>query len=398
MESSHRNYAGGLIESAFICGQILDQSYAFRKTAYRVKPNGLSSCLRLTALLLVGATGCVSPAKPPTDTLTLAIQERANNPPPNPAPSPARRKSAATRPDPAPKASPNSDAIATVGGTAISRDEFESLLIRSRGVPVLEQLIGLAAAEEFAQKRGVGITDADMEFEYDLALRRLSDPLAFHTTEGFDQADAERLLDSILVTRYLSRPEFMLTVRRNAFLRNALTAELIVSDEQLQAEYDLAYGDRVQVRHIQLGNLTDAARIKERLTAGEDFADLAARYSTNVSTVRRGGLLDAFSIRDEHIPLAMRQTASKLIAGEVSDVVRVGEWYHLLKLEKHIPAEKRDFESVRDVLQKRIEIRLTDARMRDLHEKLFEEAAVQISDPLLREAYQAAHRSDNSSR
>ena len=87
----------------------------------------------------------------------------------------------------------------------------------------------------------------------------------------------------------------------------------------------------------------------------------------------------------------MRQTAAKLTASEVSDVVRVGEWYHLLKLEKQILAEKRDFESVREVLQKRIEVRLTDARMRDLHEKLFNEARVQIPDPLLREAYQAAH-------
>ncbi len=363
-------------------------------TLSRVNLPRLGCNYRWAVLLLVCVAGCIPPAKPPTDTLTLAIQERAKNPPPKPAPPPARRKSAATRPDPAPAAATNSDAIATVGETAILRDEFESLLIRSRGVLVLEQMIGLAAAEEFAKKRGVTIADVDVEFEYELALRRLSDPLAFTTSEGFDQADTERLLDSILVTRHMSRPEFMLTVRRNAFLRKVLTAEMTISDQQLREEYDLAYGDRVQVRHIQLGNLTDAARIKERLAAGEEFADLAARYSTNATTARRGGLLDPFSLRDEHIPPAMRQTAAKLTTSEVSDVVRVGEWYHLLKLEKQISAEKRDFESVRSMLQKRIEVRRTDARMRDLHEKLFAEAVVQISDPLLREAYQAAHRSN----
>jgi foldase protein PrsA len=297
----------------------------------------------------------------------------------------------------APDAAANTDAIATVGETAISRDKFVSLLIRSRGVPVLEQFVGLAAAEEYATKRGVGITDSDVEFEYELALRRLSDPQAFNTSEGFDTAEAERLLDSILLSRYMSRPEFMLSVRRNALLRKALAAETTITDEALREEYDLAYGDRVQVRHIQLGNLNDATRIKERLAAGEEFADLAARYSTNAATARRGGLLDPFSLRDENIPLAMRQTASKLTASEVSEAVRVGEWYHLLKLEKQVPPDKRDFESVRAVLQKRMEVRLTDARMRDLHEKLFKEAAVEISDPQLRDAYQAAHRQSGGS-
>ncbi len=349
---------------------------------------------RLLAMVIASAGACVPPAKPPTDSLTLAIQERAKNPAAQPEPKP-RKKAAATTPAPARPANPSADVIATVGERQIAQGDFVPLLIRSRGVAVLEQMVGLATAEEFAKKRGVNLTDADVEFEYNLALRRLSDPLASTVAEDFDRADAERLLDSVLATRHISRPEFMLTVRRNALLRKALAAETTISDDQLQQEFDLAYGERVQVRHIQLGNLSDAARIKERLAAGEDFADLAARYSTNATTSRRGGLLDPFSIRDEHIPQAMRQTAAKLAAGEVSEVVRVGEWYHLLKLDKQIPAEKRSFDSVREVLRKRIEVRVTDARMREVHEKLFREANVQINDPLLREAWRAAHPTIN---
>ncbi len=296
----------------------------------------------------------------------------------------------AVRPDPAPPAATSTDAIATVGTSQIPRDEFVALLIRSRGVPVIEQLIGLSAAEEFAKKRGVTVSDADVDFEYELALRRLSDPLAFSTTEGFDIAEAERLLDSILASRSMSRPEFMVTVRRNACLRRVLAAEFTVTDEQLRSEYDLAFGDRIQLRHIQSGNLADASRIKERLAAGEDFADLATRYSTNATTARRGGQLDPISLRDEFFPQSMRQAAAKLGPGEVSDVIRVGEWYQIIKMERAVPAQQRDFDSVRDMLKKRIEVRVTDAGMRDLHDKLMRDAAVQISDPLLRDAYQAA--------
>jgi len=265
-----------------------------------------------------------------------------------------------------------------------------ALLIRSRGVPLLEQFIGLAAAEEFARNRGITITDADVVFEYELSLRRLSDPLAVNTTD-FNKTEAEQLLDSILASRHMSIQEFAITARRNAILRRALTSDLNISEAQLRREYDLAYGERLQIRHIQVSSLADAMRIQERIAAGEDFADLASRYSTNATTARRGGLLDPFSPDDEHVALAMRQAAARLTPGQMSDVVRVGEWYHLLKFEKKVPAEQRDFESVRAALQKRLEVRLTDARMRELHEKLFNEATVQISDPLLREIFQAAH-------
>jgi len=348
---------------------------------------------------LGSSSACVVPPKPPKDSLTLAIEERARNPGPRPpAPTtspkldegPEGRKSKPVEP-PSAARSPETDAIATVGTTSISRDDFLALLIRSRGVPVLEQFVGLAAAEDHARKRGVTITKADLEFEYELTLRRLSDPLAFPTSESFDQADAERLLESILASRQMSRQEFLLTVRRNAYLRKVLAGDLKISDDQLASEFELAYGERLQVRHIQLGNLGDATRIKERLSAGEDFADLAARYSTNVSTARRGGLLDPFSVRDDSVALAMRETAARLTTGEVSDVVRIGEWYHILKLDKLVPPSQRSLDSVREPLRQRIVVRLTDPRMRELHERLFTQAAVQIHDPTLRESYQAIH-------
>jgi foldase protein PrsA len=279
-----------------------------------------------------------------------------------------------------------------VGGTAIAQDQFLALLIRSRGVPVLEQFVGLAAAEEHARQRGLSVSQADIQFEYDLSLRRLSDPLASPTGEGFDQAEAERQLESILATRQMSRPEYLLSVRRNACLRKILAAEQRpITDEQLRDEFVLAYGERIQLRHIQIGNLSDAARIKERLAFGEDFAELAARYSTNAGSARRGGLLDPFSLRDDSVALAMREAAARLTIGETSDVMRIGEWYHVILLEKLVPPSQRSLDSVREPLRKRIEVRMTDPHMRELHERLFTRAALQIHDPALREAYQAVH-------
>jgi len=281
--------------------------------------------------------------------------------------------------------------VAVVNGTPLDRNQFVSLLFRSRGAAVLEQLVGLAAAENYATAQGIAISDADVDFEYDLALRRLVDPLALTISSDFDRAGAERLLDAVLAERMMSRPEYMLTVRRNAYLRKIAAVGLTIADDQLKAEFDLVYGDRVQVRHVQLANLADASRIKERLAAGEDFAELASRYSTNATTARRGGLFEPFSLRDEDVPLAFRQVAARLRPGEVSDLVRVGEWFHLLKMERLIPAEVREFDDVKGVLRSRLVVRMSEAKMRTLYEKLFREASVQIADPVLRDAFRAAH-------
>jgi foldase protein PrsA len=347
-------------------------------------------CGVLTAVALCSA--CAPHDASPASSVSQAWEHRRDGEPTaRPRSRSANARSSGAADSTAASDSPGAEPIATVNGKPVDRGEFVALLIRSRGAAILEQLVGLAAAESYAVDQGVVITDADVDFEYDLALRRLFDPLTSTTSAAFDRAGSERLLDAVLDGRMMSRPEYMLTVRRNAHLRKVVAAQLAISDDQLRSEHELAYGDRVQVRHIQLANLVDASRIKERLAAGEDFAELASRYSTNITTARHGGLLEPFSLRDEDIPQAFRQVAANLKPGDVSDLVRIGEWFHVLKMERRIPAETHEFDEVKESLRRRLLVRLTDARIRTLFEKLIREASVQIADPVLREAFQAAH-------
>ena len=127
--------------------------------------------------------------------------------------------------------------------------------------------------------------------------------------------------------------------------------------------------------------------MQDRLAAGEDFADLASRYSVNTTSARKQGLLDPFSAADEEIPAALRQAAFALQPGQVSNVVRVGEWYHLLKLDRVLPAEPRDFDQVRGELEHDLRDRVNEAAMRELHEKLFQQATIDVRDPAVRPAF-----------
>ncbi|MHC4697422.1 MAG: peptidylprolyl isomerase [Planctomycetota bacterium] len=282
-------------------------------------------------------------------------------------------------------------AIATVNGQPIARHRLVDLLLRSHGVNLLEQLIALEAAQELAGEKGLHVGAADVDREYDRALRRLLDPLFSLTSDTFDRQQAERLLDTILADRNMSREEFLIVIRRNAYLRAVVESQQVLTDRQLRTEYERAFGERVQVRHIQLATPAEVSRITDRLDAGGDFGELARDYSANAAGARLGGLLEPFAAHDDDVPELLREVAFSLEPGGVSSAVRIGSWYHLLRLEQRIPAEDRDLAQVRGELERRARERLAGPAMEQLYERLFREASIQIHEPVLRDAFEKKH-------
>ncbi len=282
--------------------------------------------------------------------------------------------------------------IAYVNGRPIGRDRVVNLLLAGHGVGILEQLVALEEARHLANERGIMVTDRDILAEHDRSLRNLLSPLeAADETAGFDRAEAERVLDELLSQRNISRAEYRDVITRNAYLRAIVEADMHFTDEQLREEYDNAYGERVQVRHIQLASLTDAEKVAGLIANGGDFAILARQYSANLRTAPGGGLLPPFSRNDESIPEGLRAVAFDLKEGQVSDPVRVDAWYHIVKLQRRFHREDVSFEAARRDLEKRLRERMVPAAMQVLFRKLVQDADVRIVDPVLEAEYQRKH-------
>jgi foldase protein PrsA len=352
---------------------------------------------RLVAAAIAGAlpwAGCAAPDDGKTASVDDAWRDRR---PRDTAAEPAAEQAPPVEPVTFTDALPvrpgpgDQDIVAVVDGRPIPRRKVVNLIMQSHGVGVLEQLIALEAARHRAEKLGLTIEEVDVHFEFDLALRRLSDPLAGVSSGSFDRAAAQRALDAVLAERNISRDELFVTLRRNAYLRKIVRRELTFTDEQLRAEFDRAYSQRVEIRHIQLATASEAARVQERLAAGGDFAELATQFSANVASGQRGGLLDPFSAGDEAVPALFRRTAFGLQIGEASDILRVGEWYHLIRVERILPAQSVSFEEVRDDLERRLGERVAEERMRGLYEDLLKNASIVIHDPALEEQFEARH-------
>ena len=281
--------------------------------------------------------------------------------------------------------------IATINGQPISRHRMVNLLLRSHGAGVLEQLIVLDEAERLAAEKGLIVTDEDVDREYAAALRGLIDPMAAVNTGPIDRYSAERTLDAVLSSRNVSREEFMLGIRRQTYLRRIAQAEMSPTDEQLREEFARRHGERAVVRHIQLATPRQVAEVRERIDAGEDFGSLARRYSANTASARAGGLLDPFSRAEDRLPDAFRRTAFTLRPGDVSDAVRMGEWYHVIRLDRILPAASGDWTEVRGELEAGLRERLGPAAMQRLYERLFREANIEIHDAVLQETFERTH-------
>jgi peptidyl-prolyl cis-trans isomerase D len=119
----------------------------------------------------------------------------------------------------------------------------------------------------------------------------------------------------------------------------------------------------VEARHIliKVGQDADAetvAKAKARIDeiykmakAGEDFAELAKKYSEG-PTKDRGGYLGAF--RREAMVKPFSDKAFSMKAGEISEPVRTRFGWHIIKVEKVNEARTRTFEEARDEIRKQL--------------------------------------------
>lgn len=288
--------------------------------------------------------------------------------------------------------------LAVVNGVPIPRSEVEHLLFECHGLGMLENLILLNVAKQRAGELMLTVTAADVAAAHQDALRRLASPLGDQGGRSIDVQTAQTLLEQFLAAKNISDREWRLRMEQRAYLAKIAAAEvgkMEVTEKMLREEYALTYGEKVQVRHMQLGSLAAVTRAKAMLAAGKEFELVARQMSENEFNAARGGLVSPFTRNDPGIPPLIRETAFGLKEGEVSTAVHEQNTYHLVKLEKRFPAGKVAFENTnQEALRKSLVDRLIRLRQESLEGELLQSAAVDIRDPALRQAFALKHRGE----
>ncbi len=274
--------------------------------------------------------------------------------------------------------------IARVNGREIDARSFVKTLVDSRGLMLLQQLIYLEAVRAEADKRKLSVSESEVEAEYDLTLKDVSD-----TGDGQSLTAAQRelLIDKWTQQNGVTHVELAIAMARQALLRKMATADVRVSSDDVRKEHARVFGEKVEVRHLQLPARRTYSRVKARIDRGDPFEDLVTDYSVNSLTKARGGLLPPFTNDDPTVPRAFAKVAFELKEGEISSLFESEGNYHLIKLEQRISAESGSLGDTRNQLEKSVLGRRIAERMDSMGRELLMDANIRIDESTMRKQY-----------
>ncbi|QDU53927.1 peptidyl-prolyl cis-trans isomerase [Aeoliella mucimassa] len=267
---------------------------------------------------------------------------------------------------------PEHDVMAIVNGEDINRRDLERACAERYGEDVLESMVNKKLIQHHCKKRGITITQQEVEDEVERMAKRF-------------KLSREHWLELLANERGITEQEYKRDILWPTIaLRKLVATELTVSDTELRQEYEKQYGASVRARIIVVGNQARAQQLHQQLTANpDDFARLAMSDSIDVNSASIGGLIQP--IRQHIGDPGIERAAFSLQPGQISNIIPVGNQFAILKCEGINPPRGVDFAAVRPELEELIR----DGKLREEAANRFAEyqkvATVQnvLNDPQL---------------
>jgi peptidyl-prolyl cis-trans isomerase D len=122
--------------------------------------------------------------------------------------------------------------------------------------------------------------------------------------------------------------------------------------EQVRARDILIRADRKSDPKTLEARRAVAQKLRDRLAAGEDFAELARKDSDDAKTRERGGDLGFF--RRGQLAPELEKAAFGLDPGQLSEVIQTDSGFHIMRVEERRDAAVRGFEDVREELAREL--------------------------------------------
>jgi len=292
--------------------------------------------------------------------------------------------------------------VATVAGYPITVEQLVQPMAEAYGVQFLVLLAQLEVARHHAREAGISLSAQDIQREREIVLQDMfksaivTDGLRLSEEEKreYFQRESQRLLLEALRRTGKSEAEFDLGVQTTAYLRRLAESQLdinAIEEEELRKAFDIQYGARVRVRHIECANMIEWAEARRRAEAGEPFAQVASELSRNEVTRGLGGLLPPFSASEARYPRQFVEAAFALSReGELSGPVSDGNAFHLIQLVERIAPANVRYEDVREKVREDYYASRRTARMGRLWEQVMMQArdSLRILEPALQRRFE----------
>jgi peptidyl-prolyl cis-trans isomerase C len=194
--------------------------------------------------------------------------------------------------------------------------------------------------------------------------------------------------------------DIMNAVLAHEFLQREIEGKVKITDDEIETYYkghkeEFTNPESAKARHILLkvpeGANEEAWKeaeskakdIKQKLENGEDFAELAKKYSDDPGSKNKGGDLGFFT-KGRMVP-EFESAAFSLKPGELSDPVKTNFGYHLIEVQEKKAASTKTLAEVQAQTRQTLETEKQQQLQDALIEKLKAKYPVKVNRDLLAE-------------
>lgn len=261
-------------------------------------------------------------------------------------------------------------------GLPIQREILEGTLMEYAGPRALREVLVDAALTRRLNKNKMIVTDEDILEERAILLTALDE----------DEDRALRLLETVRRKEGLGPIRFSALLRRNAGLRKLIEGDVRPNENAIRAAWDVRHGPRRTAR-VFVGQTLDACtEVMKQARDGKDFAELAARGSTDASA-SAGGLIQPISRLDPSWPTSFRETLWTSPLGRVSSPVLVDANYVVILPLEETPGDGTPLELARQESERRVRLAQERLLMDSMARSLLDSLQVEIIDSDLERAW-----------
>lgn len=255
------------------------------------------------------------------------------------------------------KAGISDEIVAEVEGENITKEELYNLLVEQNGKQVLDSLIVEKIINLEIKKNDIKVSDEKVQEEFDKLKEN------YNGEDMFNEA-----IESHGITVETIKEDIAMNIK----MKKLIEPYISISDEEISTYFEdkkdmLNQKEQVKASHILVETKEKAEEVKQKISTGEDLAELAKEYSMDNSNKDKGGELGFFS-RGQMLP-EFEEVAFSLKIGEISEPVKTQLGYHIIRVDEKKEAKEAKFEDSKEQIRNSI----LEERIPEAYGKWYEE-------------------------
>ncbi|WP_186763741.1 peptidylprolyl isomerase [Planomicrobium sp. CPCC 101079] len=231
------------------------------------------------------------------------------------------------------------DAVASVNGTDIDKEELYEELVVANGAAALDTMISDEIVKQEAEKANVEVTQEEIDAEMKIY------------EEQYGGAEA---LESAIETSGMTVEQLEEEMKSYLLIEKLIGPDIEITDEQIETYFEenkesFAQAEQVEASHILVATKEEAEEVAKKLEDGGDFAELAAEYSTDTATAEIGGELGSFGAGE--MAIEFEEAAFAMAVDEISEPVETEYGFHIIKVTGKTEAAEANLEDNKEQIK-----------------------------------------------